>query len=115
MAVTSEPLGLGNFAVTVQGQVLTSQVYMDTRQVTNVPDLRFDVPDNIRVVTGAVQVLDSDFDAPDIYDVSGEVGVTTLTFLFDRLGGEVTVSSDGRADGGLQGLQGMITVRVSSG
>lgn len=103
------------FAVTVQGQVLTSQLYMDTRHVTDVPALRFDVPDDISVVTVAIQVLDSDFDAHDVYDVSGDVGVTTLTFLFNRLGGEVTVSGDGRADGGLQGLQGVITVRVSSG
>lgn len=79
------------------------------------PFHRFDVPDDLSVVTVSVQVLESDVGAPDIYDVSGEVGGTTLTFLFNRQGGEVTVSGDGRADGGLQGFQGVIAMRVSLG
>ena len=99
----------------MEGQQQTSQVFLDTKHVENVLPLVFLMSDEVRFITVEVQAWDSDFDADDPYDISDVpgAGAVSLMFEFDRLGGTVTVSGDGTADGVLQGLQGMITVTVS--
>jgi len=88
-------------------------VFSDTRHVSGVPTFFFDIPDDQREVVITIQALDSDFGEPDPYDISSDTEIF-ISVVFDRLGGNLIFSGDGRLDGSSQGGQGVIVVEASS-
>jgi hypothetical protein len=106
------------FVVIVGQEKKNSRVYTDQSLVENVEPFTFAVPDNLRYISVEVQAWDSDANADDIYDISSKPGITgdapVLKTEFDRLSGEIVLEGDGTADGSMQGLQAVVTVRIES-
>ena len=85
----------------------------DITSMYNPYSASFDIPDNIQFVSVKVEVWDEDsFDFDDQYDCSSDPDSTFYQRLFDVLGGTATETSDGVADGSLQGAQAKIIVEI---
>ena len=87
--------------------------FMDTKNVENI-EFVFDISDDVRVVQVEIEAFDQDFGEPDPYDISDQQQVVSLKTSFDRLTGIGVANGDGRADGGLEGLQGSIAVLIDT-
>jgi hypothetical protein len=108
------------FKVYVGDEETKTNVYTTNRGLLqDLEPFVFNLPDNIRFVRVGIQAWDSDPDAYDQYDVSNNPGSDaweglTLFQQFDRLTDTLILEGDGTQDGGLEGLQAAITVRVES-
>ena len=92
-------------------------IALDVASMHNPYSASFDVPDNMQFVSVEIEVWDEDsWDFDDPYDASSASGSCpdgcVYKKQFNLLGGTVTETSDGAADGNLQGPQAKIIVEI---
>jgi len=103
-----------------QGRSTGPYGYCCEGNATNVGPYTFDLPDDLRYVEVEIQAWEytGALSSEKPYDISSRAGGDrrglNLVATFDRLGGSMTLSGDGRDDDGLDGYQGSMTARVEN-
>lgn len=105
------------FIITVNGEKersTTSGDLIDGRYLNNPYSVTFNIQDEKRYISVSIAAWDSDFLFDDHYDINDSPELVDYETRYDITGGTFTATSDGAADGGLSGLQGKITVEIST-
>ena len=104
------------FIISVNGEEKRNNAVhlKDGRYLNNPFSAIYNIPDDNQYVSVIIEAWESDtWSSADHYDIGDDSGVNDYETRYDILSGTFTATSDGAADGGLEGLQAKITVEIS--